>query len=166
MSTQTSTLDTLSSQPGSSSSVFVTLTIADQLCGIPVAAVRDILREQPITWIPLAPPEVAGSLNLRGRIVTAIDLRKRLALPPAPTGSHPMSVVTEHEGEFYALLVDRVCDVLNPDPNCFEENLLTLPQVWAQYCAGVYRLDSKLLLLLNLKKLLAFTAVNSRLGTV
>lgn len=166
MSTHTSTLDTLSGQPSSGSSVFVTLTIADQLCGIPVAAVRDILREQPITWIPLAPPEVAGSLNLRGRIVTAIDLRKRLALPPAPPGSHPMSVVTEHGGEFYALLVDRVCDVLNPDPNCFEANPLTLPQIWAQYCSGVYRLDSKLLLLLNLKRLLAFTPTNSRLGSV
>ena len=62
--------------------VFVTLTVADQLCGVPVLAVRDILGEQAITRIPLAPPEIAGSLNLRGRIVTAIDLRRRLRLPP------------------------------------------------------------------------------------
>jgi purine-binding chemotaxis protein CheW len=61
--------------------MFVTLTVADQLCGVPVLSVRDILGEQAITRIPLAPPEIAGSLNLRGRIVTAIDLRERLHLP-------------------------------------------------------------------------------------
>ena len=63
--------------------VFVMLTVAGQTCGVPVASVRDILGEQAITRIPLAPPEIAGSLNLRGRIVTAVDLRRRLRLPPA-----------------------------------------------------------------------------------
>ena len=75
--------------------IFVTLTVADQLCGIPVLSVRDILAEQTITRIPLAPPEVAGSLNLRGRIVTAIDLRRRLHLAPAPNDMARMSVVVE-----------------------------------------------------------------------
>ena len=85
--------------------VFVTLTVADQLCGIPVLGVRDILGEQVITRIPLAPPEIAGSLNLRGRIVTAIDLRRRLHLPAAPPNQPRMSVVAEQGGELYALLV-------------------------------------------------------------
>jgi chemotaxis signal transduction protein len=71
--------------------VLVTLTVGEQLCGVPVLAVRDILGEQTITRIPLAPGEIAGSLNLRGRIVTAIDLRKRLRLPPAPPGQARMS---------------------------------------------------------------------------
>ena len=79
--------------------MFVTLTVADQLCGVPVMAVRDILGPQAITRIPLAPPEIAGSLNLRGRIVTAIDLRRRLRLPPAPPGAPRMSVVVEQGGE-------------------------------------------------------------------
>src|SRR5579863_8155366 len=83
--------------------VFVTLTIADQLCGVPVLGVRDILGEHTITRIPLAPPEIAGSLNLRGRIVTAIDLRQRLCLPQAPAGQPRMSVVAELGGELYAL---------------------------------------------------------------
>ena len=69
--------------------VLVTLTVGEQLCGVPVLAVRDILGEQTITRIPLAPPEIAGSLNLRGRIVTAIDLRRRLRLPPAPAWPDP-----------------------------------------------------------------------------
>ena len=93
--------------------VFVTLTVADQLCGVPVLAVRDILGEQTITRIPLAPPEIAGSLNLRGRIVTAIDLRRRLQLPPPPAGQRRMSVVAEQGGELYALLVDQVSEVLS-----------------------------------------------------
>src|SRR5215468_2596734 len=74
---------------------FVTLTVADQLCGVPVLAVRDVLGPQTITRIPLAPPEIAGSLNLRGRIVTAIDLRRRLRLSPAPAEMERMSVVAE-----------------------------------------------------------------------
>ena len=76
-------------------------------------AVRDVLGEQTITRIPLAPPEIAGSLNLRGRIVTAIDLRRRLRLPPPPPGAARMSVVAEQGGELYALLVDQVAEVMS-----------------------------------------------------
>ncbi len=86
----------------------LTLTVASQLCGVPVLAVRDVLGPQTITRIPLAPPEVAGSLNLRGRIVTAVDLRRRLMLAPRPAGARPMSVVVEHQGELYSLLADQV----------------------------------------------------------
>src|SRR5690348_3832573 len=106
--------------------VLVTLTIAGQLCGIPVDSVRDILGEQSITRIPLAPPEIAGSLNLRGRIVTAIDLRRRLQLPPAPQGQPRMSVVAEQGGELYALLVDQVSEVMSLDASLFERNPPTL----------------------------------------
>jgi purine-binding chemotaxis protein CheW len=67
--------------------MMLTLTVAGQLCGVPVLAVRDILGSQAITRMPLAPREVAGSLNLRGRIVTAIELRSRLGLPPREPGS-------------------------------------------------------------------------------
>src|SRR5690348_17789095 len=105
---------------------FVTLTVANQLCGIPVLGVRDILGEQTITRIPLAPPEIAGSLNLRGRIVTAIDLRRRLHLPAAPAGRPRMSVVAEQGGELYALLVDQVSEVMSLDANLFERNPPTL----------------------------------------
>jgi purine-binding chemotaxis protein CheW len=135
--------------------VFVTLTVADQLCGVPVLAVRDILGEQTITRIPLAPPEVAGSLNLRGRIVTAIDLRRRLQLPPADPGQKRMSVVTELGGELYALLVDQVSEVMSLKASAFERNPPTLERCWANFSTGIYRLDGRLLVVLDVARLLA-----------
>ena len=135
--------------------VFVTLTVADQLCGVPVLAVRDILGEHKITRIPLAPAEIAGSLNLRGRIVTAIDLRRRLRLPPAPDDQPPMSVVAEQGGELYALLVDQVSEVMSLKSSAFERNPPTLPPAWAQFSSGIYRLDGRLLVVLDVGKLLA-----------
>jgi len=136
--------------------VFVTLTVADQLCGIPVLGVRDILGEQVITRIPLAPPEIAGSLNLRGRIVTAIDLRRRLKLPPPPAGARRMSVVAEQGGELYALLVDQVSEVMNLDARLFERNPPTLDRAWAMFSTGIFRLDGRLLVILDVARLLDY----------
>ncbi len=143
---------------GEEEAVFVTLTLADQLCGVPVLSVRDILGQQSITRIPLAPPEIAGSLNLRGRIVTAIDLRQRLRLPPAPPDTVPMSVVAEQRGELYALLVDQVSEVLSLPASSFERNPPTLPPVWAAHSAGIYRLKERLMVVLDVARLLAITA--------
>jgi purine-binding chemotaxis protein CheW len=140
------------------SQVLVTLTVADQLCGIPVLAVRDILGPQVITRIPLAPLEIAGSLNLRGRIVTAIDLRQRLRLPPAPIGQVRMSVVAEQGGELYALLVDQVSEVLSLDASQFERNPPTLEKTWAQFSTGIFRLDGRLLVVLDVARLLALAS--------
>jgi purine-binding chemotaxis protein CheW len=139
--------------------VLVTLTVANQLCGIPVLAVRDVLGEQAITRIPLAPPEIAGSLNLRGRIVTAIDLRQRLRLPPAPLGQKRMSVVAEQSGELYALLVDQVSEVMSLDTAAFERNPPTLERNWAEYSTGIFRLEGRLLVMLDAPKLLAFSGL-------
>ncbi len=140
--------------PGNDSQVLVTLTVADQLCGIPVLAVRDILGERVITRIPLAPPEIAGNLNLRGRIVTAIDLRRRLRLPPAASGQARMSVVADQGGELYALLVDQVFEVLTLDASLFEPNPPTLDKTWAQFSTGIFRLDGRLLVVLDVARLL------------
>jgi purine-binding chemotaxis protein CheW len=142
---------------GEDTQVLVTLTVADQLCGVPVLAVRDILGEQAITRIPLAPPEIAGSLNLRGRIVTAIDLRRRLRLPPAPPGQARMSVVAEQGGELYALLVDQVSEVLSLDASAFERNPPTLDKTWAEFSTGIFRLDGRLLVVLDVSRLLALS---------
>src|SRR5688572_3433820 len=94
---------------------FVSMTVAGQLFGIPVLTVQDVLGEQRITRVPLALPEVAGTLNLRGRIVTAIDMRRRLGLEARPPEITGMNVVVDRAGELYSLIVDSVGEVLSLD---------------------------------------------------
>lgn len=135
--------------------VFLTLTVADQLCGVPVLTVRDVLGAQAITRIPLAPPEVAGSLNLRGRIVTAVDLRRRLGLPPRGEGATAMSVVVEREGELYSLLADQVGEVLPLPRSDRAPNPPTLDPLWREVSDGVHRMGERLLILLDVERVLA-----------
>jgi purine-binding chemotaxis protein CheW len=137
---------------------FVSITVAGQLFGIPVLQVQDVLGPQRITRIPLAPPEVAGSLNLRGRIVTAIDLRTRLRLPPLPEGRSGMSVVVDHGGELYSVLVDSVGEVLNLRADMAERNPATLDPIWREVSGGIYRLDKNLLIVLDVARVLDFSA--------
>ncbi|WP_424137333.1 chemotaxis protein CheW [Roseomonas chloroacetimidivorans] len=127
-------------RPVSTEHGVLTLTVAGQLCGVPVLSVRDILGPQTITPIPLAPPEVAGGLNLRGRIVTAVDLRRRLGLPARGAGVlPPMSVVVEVGGELYALLADSVGDVLALPEASLAPNPPTLDALWRDVCAGIHQ---------------------------
>jgi len=133
---------------------FVTIRIADQLLGIPVLTVQDVLGPHKILRIPLAPNAVAGALNLRGRIVTAIDMRVCLGLAGCEDPSAAMSVVVDHDGELYSLLVDDVGDVLAPLPEGFERNPSNLGLPWRDVCSGVYRLEKALLLRLDVKRLI------------
>ncbi len=133
---------------------FVTITIKDQWFGIPVLTVQDVLDTQTITRIPLAPSEVAGALNLRGRIVTAIDVRRRLGLPDREAEADSMSIVVDHGGELYSLIVDSVGEVLGLSSADFERNPSTLDPTWRDVSAGVYQLEGKLLLVLDVEQLL------------
>lgn len=135
---------------------FVTMTIHNQLFGIPVLGVQDVLGPQTITRIPLAPSEVAGALNLRGRIVTAIDVRKRLRLPERDQNTKGMSIVVDHSGELYSLIIDSVGEVLSLPADRFERNPTTLDALWREVSAGVYRLDKQLLVVLDVNRLLGF----------
>ncbi|MAE52193.1 MAG: chemotaxis protein CheW [Micavibrio sp.] len=135
---------------------FLTMTIADQLFGIPVLQVQDVLREQRVTKVPLAPPEVSGSLNLRGRVVTAINMRKRLGLPERTkeNGGKDMSVVVEHDNELFSLTIDKVGDVLSLPRDNFESNPATLDPLWMSVSSGIYRLENRLMVVLDVPKLL------------
>ncbi len=130
----------------------VTITLAGQLFGVPVEDVRDVLAPPPTTPVPLAPPEVAGALNLRGHIVIVIDLRKRLGLPPLADDMRPMCVVIEQAGELYALLVDRVGDVLRPAEETIEQSTTVLDPLWRQVATGICRLESSLLVMLDVAR--------------
>jgi purine-binding chemotaxis protein CheW len=137
---------------------FVTVKLAGQTLGIPVLAVHDVLNAQQITRIPLSPSWVSGVLNLRGRIVTAINLRKRLDLPDLEDGKKSMSVVVEHNDEPYSLQIDSVGEVLSLEDQLFERNPVTMDSVWRDVSKGIYRLDDELLAILDVEKLLAFEA--------
>lgn len=135
---------------------YVTMTIGGQWFGIPVLSVQDVLGPQNIAMIPLAPPEVAGSLNLRGRIVTAIDPRVRLGLPDRKEDATVMSVVVEHLGELYSLLIDQVGEVLKLPSDRFEHSPASLDQRWRDISTGIYRLDDRLLIVIDIERLLNF----------
>lgn len=133
---------------------YVTMIIDGQMFGIPVLQVQDVLGPQKITRVPLAPKEVAGSLNLRGRIVTAIDVRTRLGLPARTDGAKSMSVAVDHNGEFYSLIVDQVGEVMALATADYEKTPATLDERWREISDGVYRLKDTLLIVLDVKRLL------------
>ena len=134
---------------------FVTLMLAGQLCGVPVLAVREVITNSKIVRVPLAPPEIAGNINLRGRIVTAIDTRCRLGLGPAADVGQPVALVAESEGALYALLIDQVQEVLSLRTDMIEEMPSNLGPTWQQFGTGVFRLPERLMVVLDTTRLLA-----------
>lgn len=133
---------------------FVTVFIGPQLFGIPISLVQDVFQPQRVTRVPLSHPDIAGVLNLRGRIVTAIDCRSRLGMGvPAESGPR-MAVGIEHQSESYGLVIDKVGEVLSLSPNQFEANPANLDPKWRGVSKGVYRLDGKLLVVLDVASLL------------
>lgn len=133
---------------------YLTLYIAGQTFGVPILQVQDVLREQTVTRVPLAPPEIAGSLNLRGRIVTAMDVRKRLGMESPEARTKKMGVVVEHDHELFSLIIDDVGDVLTLDQSELESNPVTLDPMIKDISKGIFQLDKKLLVILDIPKLL------------
>ncbi len=140
---------------------FVTFTIAGQLFGVPVLKVQDVLSAHRITRIPLAPPEISGSLNLRGRIVTSIDVRLRIGLPRREKQKEFMSIVVDNDGELYSLMVDSVGEVLALSAGDFERNPPTLDALLREFSEGIYRLEDQLLVVLNVTSLLDYGRSNA-----
>ena len=138
---------------------YVTVEIGDQTFGVEIGRVREVFAPGRLTRVPLSPPEVAGVLNLRGRIVTAIDMRSQLGMAAAPAGSPAaMALGVEHRGEAFALMVDRPGDVVELDLAGREATPATLHPRWAALVEGVHRLDDRLLLILDVDRALGFGA--------
>jgi purine-binding chemotaxis protein CheW len=135
----------------------VSIKVGDETFGVPVLSVQDVIAPVRIDIVPLAPPEVAGSLNLRGRIVTAIDIRKRMGMPSREEGASHMSVIVERSGELYALQVDDVGDVLWLATAEQELPPITLSPEWRAVCDGLYRLEGELMLVLNVERFLTLS---------
>ena len=147
-----------SSTPGTAQDTeYVTVMIDGQLFGLPISRVQDVFMPDRLTRVPLASAEIAGVLNLRGRIVTAIDLRRRLGLPSRSGERPPMAVGIELRGESYGLLIDSVGEVMRHADNTQEANPVNLDSKLAAVSAGVHRLDGQLLVILNVDRVLDMT---------
>jgi purine-binding chemotaxis protein CheW len=130
----------------------VTFTLDGRLYGVDVKAVQEVLRGQPRTRIPLAPDTVAGLINLRGQVMSAIELRARLGLPDRRDDQVPMLVVVRVAGETIALLVDTIGAVMDVDDDQFELPPDTLAGPAREFLFGAYKLDNQLLLALDVDR--------------
>ena len=132
---------------------YVTATVGGQLFGLPIARVQDVFVLDRLTRVPLAASEIAGVLNLRGRIVTAIDMRRRLGLAPGEVRKR-MAIGIEYKGESYGLLIDAIGEVLNLPSSGREGNPVNLEARLARVSAGVHRLEDRLLVVLDVDRVL------------
>ncbi len=133
---------------------YVTVSIGEQLFGLPIARVQDVFMPDRLTRVPLASGEIAGVLNLRGRIVTAIDMRRRLGLAARGDAQNVMAVGIECNGESYGLLIDAVGEVLKLADGTRESNPVNLDKRLASVSAGVHRLEGQLLVILDVDRVL------------
>ncbi|KQT58618.1 chemotaxis protein CheW [Methylobacterium sp. Leaf456] len=135
---------------------YVTVFVGETMFGLTIDRVHDVFVPAGITPVPLAPREIVGLLNLRGRVVTALCLRRRLSLPDRASGAAQMAIGLEQAGETFALIVDGVGEVLKLGAETHEPVPINLDPRWRDLSLGVHRLDGRLLVILDVDALLAF----------
>jgi purine-binding chemotaxis protein CheW len=133
---------------------YVTAVIGRQLFGLPISRVQDVFVPDRLTRVPLAPAEIAGLLNVRGRILTVIDMWRRLHVEAQHGSGRPLAVGIEHNGESYGLLIDQIGEVLKLPAAGREDNPINLDRKLAQVSAGVHRLEARLMVVLDLDRVL------------
>ncbi len=147
-------LNELDDETANATIQYVTIYISDQLFGLPISRVHDVFVPESVTRVPLSQKEIAGVLNLRGRIVTAIDMRKRLGLNPLETEGSLMAIGIEFKEESYGLIIDSVGEVLDLTETSKEAVPSNLDSRWAEIAAGVHRLENNLMVILDVDRVL------------
>ncbi len=143
----------------SDDSQYISLHVNDLLFGLSVKHVQDVIYTPPMTYVPLSPPTLCGLLNLRGRIVTAVDLGIILDLGSSyhknnsQDDQKTMSIIIEIKNELYSFIVDSVGEVIMIEPDFLEQKPSNLDERWRQYTTGVFRLNEALLVVLDEKKI-------------
>jgi purine-binding chemotaxis protein CheW len=150
--------DAVTSETEQSSRQFSTFFVGGLFFGVEVLRVQEVLRFQQMTRVPQAPDVIEGLINLRGQIVVAIDMRRRLGLPPRADGQTPMNMVVRTEDGAMSLLVDEIGDVLDVDTAIFERPPANLDPAASQLIRGVYKLRDRLLLVLDAERTVDITA--------
>lgn len=135
-----------------SSGQYATFYVADLFFGVDVLRVQEVLRFQQMTRVPQAPDVIEGLINLRGQIVMAIDMRRRLRLPPRPANQTPMNIVVRTEDDAVCLLVDEIGDVLDVDSATYERPPENLNPEARELIHGIYKLKDRLLLVLDAER--------------
>lgn len=133
---------------------YSTFYVGDLFFGIDVLKVQEVLRYLEMTRVPLAPSVIEGLINLRGQIVTAIDLRRTLKLDPRLPDRTPMNMVVRSEEGAVSLLVDEIGEVVEPPPGSYEQAPVTMRREQREVIEGVYKLEDRLLLILNTERVL------------
>jgi purine-binding chemotaxis protein CheW len=136
---------------------FVTFRIGDQTFGVSVSEIHDVFRPAGMTPVPLAGADIAGVLNLRGRIVTAIDARSRLQLKSSSKTDtcQRLAIGVERGGESFGLIIDEIGEVVRIDESALEQNPVNLDATWSWVSRGVCRLDDRLLVIMDIDRMLA-----------
>jgi purine-binding chemotaxis protein CheW len=140
---------------------YVTATIGGQLFGLPIARVQDVFVPDRLTRVPLAPFEIAGLLNVRGRILTVIDMWRRLGVQSCRGNGRPLAIGIEHNGESFGLLIDQIGEVLKLEAASREDNPINTDRKLAAVSAGVHRLQARLMVVLDLDRVLEFETVKA-----
>ena len=140
---------------------FSTFFVDGLFFGVEVEKVQEVIRYQEMTAVPLAPPVIGGLINLRGHIVTALDLRRRLGLKERPSDQLPMNVVVRTDDGAVSLLVDEIGDVLEVDYDAFETPPETLNRQARELIPGVYKLNERLLHVLDTARAVSDAAASA-----
>src|SRR3954468_17715231 len=146
------------SESAGPSTEYVTAMVGEQLFGLPIARVQDVFKPDRMTRVPLSSQDIAGILNLRGRIVTVIDMRCRLGMLEHKSEQPPMAIGIECRGESYGLLIDNIGEVMRLPDSMRENNPVNLDTRLAQVSSGIIRLDSQLLVVLDIDRVLQVSA--------
>ena len=136
----------------SESKQFCTFFVNGLFFGVEVLKVQEVIRFQDMTRVPLTSATIQGLINLRGQIVTAVDLRRRLELPPLAEGRLPMNIVVRTEDGAVSLLVDEIGDVVEIQDEAYEPPPPTLKGVARELITGVYKMKERLLLILDTER--------------
>lgn len=140
-------------QPTTDGQLFATFYVDGAYYGVNALDVQEVLRFQPMTRVPLSSPEVSGLINLRGQIVTAIDLRVRLGLPPLDEGLVPMNVVVRTDDGPVSLLADEIGDVIEVPVSGLEMPPATVSAFEREVITGIHSLEDRLLLILDVARI-------------
>jgi purine-binding chemotaxis protein CheW len=139
---------------------YSTFSVGNFFFGIEVLEVQEVLRYLEMTKVPLSPGVIEGLINLRGQIVTAVDMRSRLGLPKRTEGELPMNMVVRSDDGAVSLLVDEIGDVLEVHADSYEPTPDSLPAEQRELIRGIYKLDKRLLLVLHTERVLQTAVAN------